>query len=75
MEWRRQAWLWVYVVGLAVISFIGDTNFITSGVLSIPGPLGYVPLPYDMGLVAVFSALIFYWAYRANMGKVVESKA
>ena len=59
MEWRRQAWFWVYVVGLTVISFLGDTNFITSGVLSIPGPLGYLPLPYDMVVIVVFSALIF----------------
>lgn len=73
MEWRRQAWFWVYVVGLTVISFLGDTNFITSGVLSIPGPLGYLPLPYDMVLIVVFSALIFLWAYRANVGKAVES--
>ena len=48
MEWRRQAWFWVYVVGLTAISFVGDTNFITSGVLSIPGPLGYVSMPYDL---------------------------
>lgn len=70
-EWRRQAWFWVYVVGLTAISFVGDTNFITSGVLSIPGPLGYVPMPYDIPAVAVFSALIFFWAYRSNAGKAV----
>ena len=74
MEWRRQAWFWVYVVGLTVISFVGDTNFITSGVLSIPGPLGYVPMPYDIAVIVWFSALVFLWAYRANLGKVVESK-
>jgi len=73
MEWRRQAWFWVYVVGLTVISFIGDTNFITSGVLSVPGPMGYVPLPYDIIVVAAFSAIVFFWAYKANAGKVVES--
>jgi amino acid transporter len=70
MEWRRQAWFWVYVVGLTVISFVGDTNFVTTGVLSIPGPLGWVPMPYDLMVVAVFSAIIFFWAYKANVGKV-----
>lgn len=75
MEWRRQVWLWVYVLGLTVISFIGDTNFVTSGILPIPGPLGYLPLPYDIVAVEVFSALIFFWAYKANVGKVVELKA
>jgi hypothetical protein len=70
MEWRRQAWFWVYVVGLTAISFVGDTNFITSGVLSIAGPMGYVPMPYDIPVVGVFSALVFLWACKANSGKV-----
>ena len=74
MEFRRHAWFWVYVVGLTVISFVGDTSFITSGVLSVPGPLGYVPMPYDLVVVAVFSALVFLWAYKANVGKVGELK-
>ncbi len=73
MEFRRQAWLWVYVIGLALISFVGDTNFITSGVLPIPGPLGYVPMPYDLVVVAIFSSLIFFWAYRCNVGRVAEN--
>lgn len=72
MEFLRHAWFWAYVVGLTMISFVGDTNFITSGVLSIPGPLGYLPMPYDLVVVAVFSTLIFLWAYKANVGKVSE---
>ncbi len=72
MEWRRQAWFWVYVVGLAVISFVGDTNFVTSGVLTIPGPLGWVPMPYDLVVVTLFSAAIFFWAYKANVGIVAQ---
>jgi len=31
-------------------------------------------MPHDIVVIAVFSALIFLWAYRANLGKVVESK-
>ncbi|HUK74175.1 MAG TPA: hypothetical protein VLU99_00170, partial [Nitrososphaerales archaeon] len=71
MEWRRQAWFWVYVVGLTAISFLGDTNFVTSGVLSVAGPLGYVSMPYDLVVIAVFSALVFLWAYKANTNAVV----
>jgi amino acid transporter len=74
MEWRRQAWFWVYVAGLTAISFVGDTNFITSGVLPVVGPLGYVPMPYDLVVVALFASLIFLWAYKANVGKTVEDE-
>jgi len=71
MEWRRQAWFWVYVVGLTAISFVGDTSFITSGVLSVPGPLGYISMPYDLVVIAVFSAAAFLWAYKSNTRAVL----
>ena len=62
------------MAGLTAISFVGDTNFITSGVLPVVGPLGYVPMPYDLVVVALFASLIFLWAYKANVGKTVEDE-
>jgi basic amino acid/polyamine antiporter, APA family len=69
LQLKRQAWLIVYIVGLAVISLLGDTNFIYQNFLPI-GPMGIIPIPYDFGVLVVFALLIFTWAYKANTTRV-----
>jgi amino acid transporter len=53
MQWRAAQWLPVYLIGLGVIVY-----------LSPYGPLKnpVIPLWWDMGVVAVFSLVIYYWA-------------
>ena len=65
-EIKRTAWIWVYLVGLAVISYIGDPFFTFDNFLPV-GPLGLIHYPYDTIVVAIFSLLIFGWAYKASV--------
>ena len=75
LELTRHLWLLVYIVGLVVMSFLGDTNFVLADFLPV-GPQGIIPIPYDMAVVTVFSLGIFVWAYYSNIRATVqESKA
>ena len=65
LEFKRNLWLIVYLIGIIVISLIGDTNFIYENFLPI-GPTGWLTSPYDLIVLTVFSLIIFYWAYRVN---------
>jgi len=65
LDWGRQAWLIVYMVGLVVISLLGDTNFVYQNFLPF-GPMGIIPMPYDFIVLTVFAIAIFAWAYKAN---------
>ena len=69
-EIKRTAWIWVYIVGLAVISYIGDPFFTYQNFLPV-GPQGLILYPYDTILVAIFSLIIFTWAYKSSVRSVV----
>jgi len=68
-EIKRTAWIWVYLVGLAVISYVGDPFFTFDNFLPI-GPMGLIHYPYDTIVVAVFSLVIFGWAYKSSVNRV-----
>jgi len=68
-ELTRTAWIWVYLVGLAILSYIGDPFFTFDNFLPI-GPIGLLRYPYDGIAVTVFSLLIFGWAYKSSLKKV-----
>ncbi|HKM75186.1 MAG TPA: hypothetical protein VJZ32_02080 [Candidatus Bathyarchaeia archaeon] len=57
------------MVGLAVISYIGDPFFTFDNFLPV-GPIGLIRFPYDTVVVAVFSLLIFGWAYKSSVNRV-----
>ena len=68
-ELKRTAWIWVYLVGLAILSYIGDPFFTFDNFLPI-GPIGLLHYPYDGIAVTVFSLLIFLWAYKSSLKRV-----
>jgi amino acid transporter len=68
-ELKRTAWIWVYLIGLAVLSYIGDPFFTFDNFLPI-GPIGLMHYPYDTIVVGVFSLIIFGWAYKSSVSKV-----
>jgi APA family basic amino acid/polyamine antiporter len=68
-EIKRTAWIWVYLIGLAVLSYIGDPFFTFANFLPI-GPIGLLRYPYDGIVVVVFSLLIFGWAYKSSVRRV-----
>jgi amino acid transporter len=65
-ELKRTAWIWVYLVGLAVLSYIGDPFFTFDNFLPI-GPIGLMHYPYDTIAVIIFSLIIFGWAYKSSV--------
>jgi hypothetical protein len=65
LDLRAASWLPFYLVGMGVIVYLSDF-----GPLSTP----VIPLWWDMGAVAVFSALIYYWALAVALptGRIEE---
>lgn len=66
IELKRNMWLIVYLVGIVVISLLGDPTFTYNNFLPI-GPMGILTSPYDAITVVVFSLVIFAWAYAVNV--------
>jgi APA family basic amino acid/polyamine antiporter len=66
VEIKRNLWIFVYIVGILVMSLIGDTNFVYQNFPGFISPLGLIPMPFDMIILTVFSILIFAWAYWEN---------
>jgi amino acid transporter len=65
-DFKRSAWLGVYIIGIMLVSYLGDPNFVFANFLPI-SPLGIITMPYDMILLAIFAVVIFAWAYHANV--------
>jgi amino acid transporter len=53
MQWRSAQWLPVYLIGLGLIVYLSPYGPLKNPVL---------PLWWDMGVTAVFSLAIYYWA-------------
>ena len=65
LEFKRTAWIWVYIIGVMLVSFLGDTNFVFSNFLPV-SPLGIIPMPWDSLVLTIFAVVIYAWAYFAN---------
>ena len=63
---KRISWLFVYIIGILIVSFIGDKNFSFQNFLPIE-PLNYLKMPYDLIVLAIFSVIIYFWAYKSNV--------
>jgi len=58
LDWRGGSWLWPYFIGLAVISYLGESDF---------GGTGLIPFPWDIPVIAVFSIAIYYYAMSVRL--------
>ncbi|MHA6759198.1 APC family permease [Streptacidiphilus sp. PAMC 29251] len=58
LDWKAAQWLPVYLIGMGVISWQGGFGV---------GSEGNLPLWWDMGLIAVFSLVIYYWALAVGL--------
>ncbi|WP_051942725.1 APC family permease [Streptacidiphilus rugosus] len=67
LDWRAAQWLPVYLVGLGLISWQG--GFCSSGPASTVscGATNNIGLWWDIGLVALFSLVIYYWAQAVRL--------
>ncbi|MBV6698919.1 APC family permease [Kitasatospora aureofaciens] len=57
LNWKAAQWLPVYLLGLGLISWQGGFGDGT----------GRIPMWYDMGIVALFSLGIYYWAIHVAL--------
>jgi len=65
IEWASARWLAPYLVGVSVVSYLG--NFGSGGMLGGVGPFhdvlvggrGVIPLWWDLGILAVFSVAVY----------------
>jgi amino acid transporter len=77
LDWKSGVWLPVWLVGLGIISWLGQYS---GGAVAPPVNTGTIPFWWDMVIVAAFSLVIFYWAMavklpREEMLNLVERQA
>jgi amino acid transporter len=58
LDWRGGSWVWPYFIGLAAISYLGESDF---------GGIGIIPYPWDILVVAAFSIGIYYYAMSVRL--------
>jgi amino acid transporter len=71
LDWKSATWLPVYLIGLGIISWQGQFG---------PNNTGRIEFWTEMGIVAAFSLVIYFWAQftklpRAEMELLVERQA
>ncbi|HUZ23110.1 MAG TPA: APC family permease [Streptosporangiaceae bacterium] len=77
LDWRSAQWLPVYLIGMGIISWMGQY---AGGAVKAPLNTGRIPLWWDIVIVAVFSLAIYFWAQfvrlpRAEMLRLVEAQS
>jgi amino acid transporter len=75
LDWKSAQWLPVYLIGMGIISWLGqypDASVEPPG--APPINTNTIPFGWDFLIVAVFSLVIFYWAQatRLSREKVLE---
>jgi amino acid transporter len=58
LNWRSAQWLPVYLLGMGIISWLGQFG---------PDNTSRIPFWWDMLVVAVFASIIYYWAQWAAL--------
>ena len=69
LDWKSAQWLPVYLIGMGIISWQGQYSGAPS---SDKHPLpptntGHIAFWWDIGVVAAFSLIIFFWAQRVRL--------
>jgi amino acid transporter len=64
LDWRSAQWLPVYLIGMGIISWLGQYS---GGAVKPPVNTNTIPFWWDMVVVAAFSLVIFYWAMATRL--------
>jgi hypothetical protein len=57
MDWAAAIWLWPYLAGMALISFLGQFD----------GGRNIIPFYWDLVVVAVWSLIVYFVALRLRL--------
>jgi amino acid transporter len=63
-EWLSASWLPVYLIGMGIISWLGQYG---GGAKLAPVNTNTIPLWWDIVIVAAFSLAIFYWSQAVKL--------
>jgi amino acid transporter len=66
LDWKSATWLPVYLIGMGIISWQGQFS---GGAVAPPVNTNHIPFWADMGIVAGFSLVIYYWAMFTKLPK------
>jgi amino acid transporter len=68
IDWKSAQWLPVYLIGMGIISWLGQ--FPTKGEGGAP-PINTFKIPFgvDFAVVAVFSLIIYFWAMAVKLSR------
>ncbi|SEL37771.1 Amino acid transporter [Streptacidiphilus jiangxiensis] len=67
MDWRSAQWLPVYLLGMGIISWRGRYCSAGPANTNSCGASNSLPLWWDLGVVAAFSLVIYYWAQAVRL--------
>jgi amino acid transporter len=70
MDWHAGLWLWPYLVGMTVISYLSSFDTSTPStvpLISLKGPVNDLHFGWDVLAVAIFSVLIYLLAMRVRL--------
>ena len=62
--WRAASWLPVYLIGMGIISWLGQYS---GGAVLSPVNTHTIPLWWDRVVIAAFSLVIYYWAMAVKL--------
>ncbi|MBR7837590.1 APC family permease [Actinospica durhamensis] len=66
-DWRAAQWLPVYLIGMGVLSWQGRYCSKGPATTTSCGATDAVPEWWDLGIIAVFSLVIYYWALAVRL--------
>jgi len=65
-EVLKVAWIAAYLIGIIVISYLGNPFFIYDNFLPI-SPIGLFGTPEDIVILVVFGLVMYFWAYYSAL--------
>jgi amino acid transporter len=66
-QWKAASWLPVYLIGMGIISWLGQYSGQTSTTPLPPVNTNTIPLWWDLVIITVFSLIIYYWAQYTKL--------
>ena len=70
LDWRSAAWLWPYLLGMAVISYLSSFDTRTPSsvpLLGLHGPRNELTFGWDVLAVALLSLAVYAFAIRSRL--------